>query len=185
MNDVRRKKTELREQLRVKASGQSGAGEDFARAPLNDFLASQSGVWGAFYPFRSEPPILGVLEKASHITWVFPRLRDDGMSFHRCAVGELEATRMGLREPPESAPVVEPAAMQGALVPGIAFDRRGGRLGRGRGHYDRFLVSLRGLKVGTVWSYGLVKEVPLEQHDMKVDAVATENELVLVAPTHG
>lgn len=184
MNDVRLKKTALREHLRVKASSANYADDAFERAPLNDFLAKQSGIWGAFYPFKSEPPILGVLEKASHITWVFPRLWDEGMSFHRCAVDELEKSGMGLREPPASAPIVEPSTMRGAIIPGIAFDRRGGRLGRGRGHYDRFLESLKGMKVGAIWNYGLVNEVPLEQHDMKVDAVATESEFVLVAQAH-
>jgi 5-formyltetrahydrofolate cyclo-ligase len=63
-----------------------------------------------------------------------------------------------------------------ALIPGAAFDRRGGRLGRGKGFYDRFLPRLRpdALKVGLAFECQLAPEVPLEPQDVCMDLVITE-----------
>ena len=61
------------------------------------------------------------------------------------------------------------------LVPGLAFDRMGRRLGRGGGHYDRALAKARGLKVGLAGSYQIWSEdLPEEAHDIRMDAVSTE-----------
>jgi len=62
------------------------------------------------------------------------------------------------------------------LVPGLGFDYRGGRLGRGGGHYDRFLPQLRQdcLRIGVCFAGQIVPAVPLEAWDQLVDAVATE-----------
>ncbi len=64
-----------------------------------------------------------------------------------------------------------------AVVPGAAFDRSGGRLGRGGGHYDRLLVRLRpdALRVGLCFACQLVAAVPREVHDQPVDVVVDEN----------
>ena len=64
------------------------------------------------------------------------------------------------------------------LVPGLAFDRVGNRLGRGKGFYDRFLSALyqkpnRPLVIGVCMQYQLVKEVPMQPHDQTVDAICT------------
>ncbi len=84
----------------------------------------------------------------------------------------LEATETGawgLREPPAWEPVESPALL---LVPGVAFDSRGGRLGMGGGWYDRLLSgSVR--SVGVAFDWQLVPDVPREAHDRPVDAVVT------------
>ncbi len=66
------------------------------------------------------------------------------------------------------------------VTPGVAFDRRGGRLGRGRGYYDRLLASTRAVKVGVGYDFQLVDEVPVEPHDVTMDAVITESGYILV-----
>lgn len=63
------------------------------------------------------------------------------------------------------------------LVPGIAFDPRGARLGRGGGYYDRFLEGLRhygALKIGVCWSMQIVPEVPVDPHDVHMDWICHE-----------
>jgi 5-formyltetrahydrofolate cyclo-ligase len=64
------------------------------------------------------------------------------------------------------------------LVPGVAFSRRGQRLGRGRGFYDRYLESFKGLKIGICFEEQLVDSLPVEPHDISVDAVVTDGEIV-------
>lgn len=64
------------------------------------------------------------------------------------------------------------------LVPGIAFDARGARLGRGGGYYDRFLEGVQkvgALKIGVCWSMQIVPEVPTDPHDVHVDWICHEH----------
>ena len=63
------------------------------------------------------------------------------------------------------------------LVPGLAFDLRGGRLGRGRGYYDRFLAGATGLRVGVCFEDQIVADVPLEPHDLRMDFVVTPSSI--------
>ena len=63
------------------------------------------------------------------------------------------------------------------IIPGVAFDRSGGRLGHGRGHYDRLLmlkVLAGAFKLGIAFEFQLLDEVPAEAHDIQMDAVVTE-----------
>jgi 5-formyltetrahydrofolate cyclo-ligase len=83
-----------------------------------------------------------------------------------------------LREPGPDAPVVGPEAVALILVPGIAFDRRGFRLGRGGGWYDRLLSRLPGgaLRVGIFFGVQELAEVEAESHDRGLDLILTEQE---------
>ena len=69
------------------------------------------------------------------------------------------------------------------LVPGLAFDRSGGRLGRGKGIYDKFL-SMESvtplIKIGVCWSFQLIEFIPCEDHDQRMDFVLNEQEVIKV-----
>lgn len=65
------------------------------------------------------------------------------------------------------------AAIDLVVVPGVAFDRSGGRMGRGKGFYDRFLTGCRACKVGVCFGYQLVGAIPCEEHDVRMDAVVS------------
>jgi 5-formyltetrahydrofolate cyclo-ligase len=64
------------------------------------------------------------------------------------------------------------------LVPGLAFDPAGGRLGRGAGYYDRLLTKFEGVRVGVCFSELLVDEVPTEAHDIQMDFVVTPEGII-------
>ncbi|MCM1522004.1 MAG: 5-formyltetrahydrofolate cyclo-ligase [Muribaculaceae bacterium] len=68
------------------------------------------------------------------------------------------------------------------VVPAIAYDRRGNRVGRGKGYYDRLLSTTRALKVGVGYDFQLMDddEIPFEPHDVRVDIVITESGLYKV-----
>lgn len=67
------------------------------------------------------------------------------------------------------------------IVPGLAFDRSGNRMGRGKGYYDRFLsLVAHAHKVGVCFNHQLVAKVPVEQHDVRLDAVCSPSGLVVV-----
>ena len=99
--------------------------------------------------------------------------------FRRWEPGEpLIAGRFGTRAPALSAPIVEPDLI---LVPVVAFDRSGARLGYGRGYYDRAIAALhsRGRRpplVGLAFSVQEVPRIPRESHDIRLDWIVTETE---------
>ena len=61
------------------------------------------------------------------------------------------------------------------IVPGVAFDSQGGRLGRGKGFYDRLLKSSKATKIGIGYEFQLVDQLPSEPHDIHMDFVITEH----------
>lgn len=93
--------------------------------------------------------------------------------------GELEPSGYGPREPARRVPI-EPADVDVVVAPGLAFDRRGHRLGYGGGHYDRYLARLGGqaLRVGIGFAEQLVDRLPSEDTDERLDLLVTEVDLV-------
>ena len=67
-------------------------------------------------------------------------------------------------------------AVELIVVPGVAFDRRNNRMGRGRGFYDRLLKSTpNAVKVGVAYDFQILDSIPVEPHDVKMDRVITES----------
>ena len=64
------------------------------------------------------------------------------------------------------------------LVPGTAFDVRGGRLGQGGGYYDRFLPRTRAYRIGVCHDFSLLERLPLQAHDQNMDAVVRPSGLI-------
>lgn len=64
-----------------------------------------------------------------------------------------------------------------ALIPGIAFDIRGMRVGFGKGYYDRFLEQFTGLKIGICYDFQMLDFVPASEHDVKMDIIITEKRI--------
>jgi 5-formyltetrahydrofolate cyclo-ligase len=132
-------------------------------------------------PMRSEldpRPLMRRLE-ALGATLALPRApkRGSPLSFHRwTAQTRFETSRFGVTEPVVETPLVEPDLV---LVPLLAFDARGARLGYGGGFYDVTLAALRarspGLRaIGVAFSGQRVTALPTEPHDQRLDAVLTE-----------
>ena len=77
------------------------------------------------------------------------------------------------------------AAIDFIAVPGVAFDRKGNRLGRGKGYYDRLLPRIpSACKAGICFPFQLVEEVPAESFDIRIDIIITTNENELSHPYH-
>lgn len=91
----------------------------------------------------------------------------------------LVPTGYGPREPERKRPV-DPAGIDVVIAPGLAFDRRGRRLGRGGGEFDRYLGRLGAgtTKIGLAFAEQIVPEVPAEPHDVPMDVVVTDREVI-------
>ncbi|WP_258358639.1 5-formyltetrahydrofolate cyclo-ligase [Moorella sulfitireducens (nom. illeg.)] len=95
--------------------------------------------------------------------------------------GDLQPGTWGILEPrPECLRPLDPGLIDLAIVPGVAFDRAGNRLGYGAGYYDRFLATLRpGTKaVALAFAEQVVPDVYPEAHDRPVDVVITDVEII-------
>ncbi len=102
-----------------------------------------------------------------HFVWVYPLEVDGKMKFAE-ASGEL-GLGPWLQDPGK---IQAPTLM---LIPGLAFDKNGFRLGRGRSFYDQYLSGRNDiLKIGVTWSEQVVDQVPVEDHDQRVDEIITE-----------
>jgi 5-formyltetrahydrofolate cyclo-ligase len=142
-----------------------------------------------YSPLPTEPDIRPLIEEA----WahgkqvVLPRMIRNGkrpeLEWH--AVGEwgdvVEPVPLGLREPdPIICARVHPGEVDCAFIPGVAFDGRGFRLGRGGGYYDCFLSGVRTdlPRFGLMFSCQRVLQVPHEPHDQALPCVVTEDGMV-------
>jgi 5-formyltetrahydrofolate cyclo-ligase len=105
------------------------------------------------------------------------------LTLHR-ADGPLERHPLGFLQPPADAPEVDPQRVDLVLVPGLAFDRRGGRLGYGRGLYDGLLpaVPAGAPRVAVAIDAWVVGRLPLEAHDVPVTHLVTPAGLRAVDP---
>jgi len=95
------------------------------------------------------------------------------------SVEELSEGTFGIMEParnPERR--VQPEEVEIVVVPGVSFDRRGHRLGYGMGYYDSLLKKVKGCKIGLAYDMQIVEHVPDEPHDVAVDMVVTQSEII-------
>jgi len=168
----------------VDAASRAAAGDAVAERVLAsaEFAAARRIALYAALP--DELPTDRLLRAAldSGRTLLLPRARGDGgLDFAPVsALAALARGRFGALEAPAGAGAVRLGAGDLVLAPGVAFDRRGARLGRGRGAYDRSLPKgpTAPTCFGLAYAFQLVDAVPETARDRRVDAVVTEHELV-------
>ena len=130
-----------------------------------------------------EPDPRMLWEYRGERVFAYPRVHgteaeNERLVFYRVdAIEELQLSRWGLHEPPIN-PMreVDPMTVDLVIVPGVGFTKEGERLVRGRGHYDRFLQSLRSgvAKVGICFESHVLPAIPVESHDARMDDVIFE-----------
>lgn len=107
------------------------------------------------------------------------------LAFHLADGAAWVAGRFGLREPDAAAPRVAPSDLDLVLVPGVAFDAAGGRLGFGGGYYDRTFAAAGGRRpplIGLCYDLQVVPRCPSGPDDVTVDAVVTESRVLRREP---
>lgn len=142
---------------------------------LSEFGAAATVALYTALPDEVDPaPALAELA-ARGTRVVLPRVAGTELDLVMASAAVLVAGFRGIREP--TGHPIGLGEVDVAVVPGAAFDRSGGRLGRGGGHYDRLLARLRtdALRVGLCFACQLVQRVPREAHDEPVDVVVTEH----------
>jgi 5-formyltetrahydrofolate cyclo-ligase len=131
----------------------------------------------AYFSFRQEPD-LSPLFTDSKCYWGFSRVQGKFLCWHSWKPGDLLQTGgYGIPEPQADAPTLTSAEVDLILVPAVACDGRGYRLGYGGGFYDRLLSSAEWaskLTIGIVFEFAFVSQLPVDSWDRPLDAVCTE-----------
>lgn len=143
----------------------------------------------AFWSFGSEVETAALLDRLREAGTrvVLPRVEGrDVVAVAHAPGGPLAASSFGAMEP-AGAEVVDPIEVDVVIVPGVAFDRLGRRVGYGRGFYDRFLGRTRPVvpAVAVAFAIQVVDEVPEGPRDRRVDAIVTEDEVIRPARRAG
>jgi 5-formyltetrahydrofolate cyclo-ligase len=190
--EILRRDSRIRLRERAESAHPAEAGDRAQEHFLREF-PPQAGRNAALYrALAGEVPTerIRLAYLAAGARLYYPRVTGRGtLGFYPHREGDgWETGPYGILEPSNPAGV-EPR-MSGwdiIVVPGLAFDRRGNRLGRGFGYYDRFLGGLPESvpRVGLAFSSQLVREVPVDALDVPVHALVTEEGVIRVVKTSG
>ncbi len=176
---------QLKRELRILARRQRASLEPVVPAwaelgPLLEKLAPAAAIL-TWLPAAGEPDPVGLQHITDHPLAV-TRTPERGPVLTLHALNNdtlLERHPFGFLQPVVDSAVIQPPDIGLALVPGLAFDRRGARLGHGAGYYDRLLARLNSDTplVGVVHSSLVLEQIPLEEHDVRMTHLLTEKAL--------
>ena len=136
-----------------------------------------------YAPIHNEVDTADVMHAAlaSAKVLLFPAVCADGLEFRRVSEpGELRKGVYGILEPAASSPSYSPKEADLFVIPGIAFDTCGRRIGYGKGYYDRTLhhVEGSGKLVGFCYDFQLLERIAGEPHDVRMDIIITERRII-------
>ena len=188
---VQESKEAIRRQIRswLKNSDPAQRAANSARARL---LFEKQTVWNKarailFYaPLPEELDVwpLVTAALAAGKTVALPRFDSGINQYTACRVqnlaGDVVPGRFGIREPGGRCVAIRLDLLDLVLVPGVAFDLRGRRLGRGKGYYDQLLSGVHGATCGVAFDEQVVAEVPVEPHDARVCCLLTPTRWILL-----
>lgn len=169
------RKEALREKLRQRIAGKSGDSTGVVRQ-VEEYLDDhpQIRVVALFAPMPGEVDLLALVGDTNRV-WAFPKVTGGRLIFHqvRNLDKDLQRGAYGIAEPCKRLPLVFTDEIDLFLCPGLGFDTRGGRIGRGKGFYDKALAEARkgAIRLGICFGYQLVDEVAMESHDIRMDGV--------------
>jgi 5-formyltetrahydrofolate cyclo-ligase len=118
------------------------------------------------------------LWKIGNATVLAPRIQ--GNVLEMCQVHSIDDFTQGTYDLKEPSPHISPYAgdIDVVVVPGLAFDIHGVRLGRGKGYYDRFLATTHAYVIGLAYDVQIIRSLPKELHDIPVDTIVTEKRMI-------
>ena len=138
-----------------------------------------SGLILSYRALRSEADPASVAWSERRHTWAYPKVSGDLLEFYQADSAEdFEKGQLGIMEPvADTSRRIRMDQVQAVLVPAVAFDLNGQRLGRGKGHYDRALVAMpKALRIGIGFSCQLsFQPLPVEAHDQRMHFIVTED----------
>lgn len=152
-----------------------------AMVPALAALIAEARCVAVYHPIRGEPPptAIELAARAANCAIALPFLGapDAAMTFREYALqATLHKSAFGTWQPASDAPLWTPDLV---ILPLVAFDRGGNRLGQGAGHYDRALAASCAKRIGLAWSMQEVAALPRDPWDVPLDAILTEQEWIV------
>ena len=139
-----------------------------------------------YYPIKNEISPIPLFELCLKTgkTVAFPvcQVENSTLIFKKVnTLNSLSNSIFGLLEPQDDCKIVTPTENTLCLVPALVFSCDGYRLGYGKGFYDRFLADFRGTSIGFSYSSLVLDTIPHDKHDIKLDMIITESEVLKFA----
>ena len=132
----------------------------------------------AFTSFRQEPDLNSLWQRFPDKNWGFSRCVDKDLIWHQVAIADFQSNMrsgaFGILEPRHDLPLMDLANIDLILIPAVACDRKGYRLGYGGGFYDRWLPDSTGFKAGIIFEDFYIDVIPSDIWDVPLDAIVTE-----------
>lgn len=140
-------------------------------------IFKESSVILLYHSLPDEVDTHSFIEKwSSHKTILLPVIEENTIKLrYFLSVREMSTGKFSIREPAGEI-CTDYAVIDLAIIPGVGFDRELNRLGRGKGYYDRLLQSVQCPKVGICFDFQLMEKIPVDNTDISMDLVITENE---------
>jgi len=182
-NSPSAQKSALRLRIKTKLGAMSRKerlqGSERARALLEDqpeWIVARSVLFYA--PLPTEVDIWDLAMTALRLGKQvgLPRFDVDRKVYSACRIrdpADIKPGQFGIREAADRCAPLELNRLDLVLVPGLAFDLQGRRLGRGKGYYDQLLAAVRGKTCGVAFDEQIEREIPVEPHDVFVDCILT------------
>ncbi|HLC51885.1 MAG TPA: 5-formyltetrahydrofolate cyclo-ligase [Candidatus Nanoarchaeia archaeon] len=156
--------------------------QQVSRKLVENQLFGQASVIFFYAAINNEVNLSYAVEKALQAgkRVVFPRVVNDCLRLYSVfnSKNDLEPGYAKILEPKTSLPEIQLSELDLILVPGIAFDKNGNRVGYGKGHFDRFLEHLTKTKIGIAYDFQVVDFIPAESHDIIMDYILTERGMI-------
>lgn len=180
----RMSKERLREAARQAGDIESEASIAVASGLFSWLSGRLPGTIAFYVAMSDEVDLSGLVGRLPGWRWVLPRIEEDRSLTFRDRDLPRETHPWGMVQPIDSGPAVPVLELDVILVPGLAFGRSGDRLGRGGGYYDRALSQRRSDcdVVGVTVVDRLIESLPTEDHDQRVDWLATEEGVSWCSP---
>ncbi|MGE3974854.1 MAG: 5-formyltetrahydrofolate cyclo-ligase [Bdellovibrionales bacterium] len=173
-------KQNLRDVFRQKRTAQPRSSVTSSLCELLREIRSEKALWLSYRASQSEAnPQEGVDQLGGR--WAYPKVFGPSLKFYvPHSEDSWSQGPWGLLEPdPAKSDEVSVNDAEGALIPGLAFDKNGTRLGSGKGFYDRALETFKGYRVGVAYESQLsLEDLPRESHDVPMQFVVTEKRVM-------
>lgn len=166
---MKSKESLRREMIKKRKDIDKKNGEAFCDIIRREKWYQNASVVMIYMPINGESDVTGLLTDDK----IFLTPVTSGEDMYASRIGKMCVGAFGIKEPEDKEPF-DKNAIDVVFVPGVVFDKKGNRIGYGKGYYDRFLKDMTALKAGVCHSFQMHDIDECEEHDVKMDMIITE-----------